>query len=54
MGHVTCEELKRNVYKVLVGKPDGGRLIGRTSYEWVDNFKLASPCFIIQDATQKF
>jgi hypothetical protein len=28
MGHVTSEELKRNVYRVLVEKTDGGNFLG--------------------------
>jgi hypothetical protein len=31
---------KRNVYRLLVGKPKGKRPIERTSYVWIDNTKL--------------
>jgi hypothetical protein len=31
---------KRNVYKILVGKPVGKRLLGRTRHMWVDNIKM--------------
>jgi hypothetical protein len=30
----------RNAYKVLVGKPEGKRLLGRQRRRWVDNIKL--------------
>jgi hypothetical protein len=29
--------VKRNVYRLLVGKPEGKRPLGRTRYRWVDN-----------------
>jgi hypothetical protein len=28
---------KRNVYRLLVGKPQGKRPLGRPRYRWVDN-----------------
>jgi hypothetical protein len=31
---------KRNVYRLLVGKPDGKRLIGRPRRRWIDNIKM--------------
>jgi hypothetical protein len=31
---------KRNVYRILVGKPDGKRQLGRTRRRWVDNIKM--------------
>jgi hypothetical protein len=33
---------KRNVYRILVGKPEGNRLLGRPSRtcRWVDNIKM--------------
>jgi hypothetical protein len=31
---------KRNAYRVLAGKPEGNRPLGRPSYEWVDNVKM--------------
>jgi hypothetical protein len=31
---------KRNAYRLLVGKPEGKRTIGRQSNKWVDNIKI--------------
>jgi hypothetical protein len=31
---------KRNAYRVLVGKPEGKRPLGRPRRWWVDNFKI--------------
>jgi hypothetical protein len=31
---------KRNAYEILVGKPDGKRLLGRPRHRWVDNIKI--------------
>jgi hypothetical protein len=31
---------KRNAYRILVGKPDGKRLLGRPRRRWVDNIKM--------------
>jgi hypothetical protein len=30
----------RNVYKILVAKPEGKRLLGRKRYGWEDNIKM--------------
>jgi hypothetical protein len=30
---------KRNVYRLLVGKPEGKRPLGRPSRRWIDNIK---------------
>jgi hypothetical protein len=30
----------RNVYKILVGKPDGKRPLGRPMHRWKDNIKI--------------
>jgi len=30
----------RGVYRVLVGKPEGKRPVGRTRRRWVDNIKM--------------
>jgi hypothetical protein len=35
-GHVTRIGEKRNAYRILVGKPEGKRPLGRPSYKWVD------------------
>jgi hypothetical protein len=31
---------KRNVYRILVGKPEGKRPLGRPRSRWVDRFKM--------------
>jgi hypothetical protein len=31
---------KRNAYKILVGKSEGKRLLGRPRRRWVDNIKM--------------
>jgi hypothetical protein len=31
---------KRNAYRVLVGKPEGNKLLGRPRRRWVDNIKM--------------
>jgi hypothetical protein len=31
---------KRNVYRLLVGKPEGKRPLGRPRRRWVDNIKM--------------
>jgi hypothetical protein len=31
---------KRNVYRLLVGKPEGKRPLGRTRRRWIDNIKM--------------
>jgi hypothetical protein len=31
---------KSNVYGLLVGKPEGKRLLGRPRHRWVDNIKM--------------
>jgi hypothetical protein len=31
---------KRNVYRILVGKPKGKRTLGRPRRRWVDNIKM--------------
>jgi hypothetical protein len=30
----------RNVYRILVGKPEGKRPLGRPRHRWVDNIKM--------------
>jgi hypothetical protein len=34
---------KRNVYKLLVGKPEGKRPVGRSRCRWIDNIKMNWP-----------
>jgi hypothetical protein len=31
---------KKNAYKMLVGKPEGKRPLGRPRHRWVDNIKM--------------
>jgi hypothetical protein len=31
---------QRNVYRILMGKPGGKRLLGRSVRRWVDNIKM--------------
>jgi hypothetical protein len=31
---------KRNVYRLLVGKPEGKRPLGRPRPRWIDNIKM--------------
>jgi hypothetical protein len=38
--HVTQMGEKRNVYRLLVGKPEGKRPLGRPRRRWVDNFRM--------------
>jgi len=38
-GHVACMGEERGVYRVLVGKPEGKRLLGRPRRRWVDNIR---------------
>jgi hypothetical protein len=33
-GHVACMGEERRVYRVLVGRPEGGRPLGRPSHRW--------------------
>jgi hypothetical protein len=38
-GHVARIGETRNAYRILVGKPEGRRTLGRPRRRWVDNFK---------------
>jgi hypothetical protein len=38
-GHVARIEERRGVYRVLVGKPEGRRPLGRHRHRWEDNIK---------------
>jgi hypothetical protein len=31
---------KRNAYRLLVGKPEGNRSLGRSRRRWVDNIRM--------------
>jgi hypothetical protein len=39
-GHVARMGEKRNTYKLLVGKPEGKRPLGRPRRRWVDNIRM--------------
>jgi hypothetical protein len=39
-GHVARMGEKRNAYRLLVGKPDGKRPLGRPRRRWVENIKM--------------
>jgi hypothetical protein len=39
-GHVARMGEGRNVYRVLVGKPEGKRLLGRPRHRWEDGIKM--------------
>ena len=38
-GHVACMGEERVVYRVLVGKPEGRRPLGRPRHRWADNIR---------------
>jgi hypothetical protein len=38
--HVARMGEKRNAYRLLVGKPEGKRPLGRTRRRWVDNIRI--------------
>jgi hypothetical protein len=40
VGHVARIGEKRNVYRLLVGKPEGERPLGRPRRSWIDNIKM--------------
>jgi hypothetical protein len=39
-GHVARMGEKRNVYSLLVGKPEGKRPLGRPKHRWIDNINM--------------
>jgi hypothetical protein len=39
-GHVSRMREKRNAYRLLVGKPEGKRPLGRPRRRWVDNIRM--------------
>ena len=39
-GHVACKRETRGVYRVLVGKPEGKKPLGRLRRRWEDNIKM--------------
>jgi len=38
--HVVCMVENRGTYRILVGKPDGKRPLGRPRHRWRDNIKM--------------
>jgi hypothetical protein len=38
--HVACIGEDRKVYRVLVGKPEGKRTLGRPSLKWEDGIRM--------------
>jgi hypothetical protein len=40
VGHVARMGKKRNSYRLLVGKPEGKRALGRPRRRWVDNSRM--------------
>jgi hypothetical protein len=40
-GHVARMGEKRNAYRLLVGKPEGKRPLGKPRRKWMDNIKMA-------------
>jgi hypothetical protein len=39
-GHLALRGERRGVYRVLVGKPEGKRSLGRRRRRWEDNIKM--------------
>jgi hypothetical protein len=39
-GHLARIAEERNVYRVLMGKPEGNRRLGRTRRRWVDGIRM--------------
>jgi hypothetical protein len=39
-GHVARMGERRNAYRLLVGKPEGNRPLGRSRHRWVDNIRM--------------
>jgi hypothetical protein len=39
-GHVARMVKKGNAYRILVGKPEGKRPMGRPTRRWVDNIEM--------------
>jgi hypothetical protein len=40
VGHVARMGEERNVYRVLMGKPEGKRPLGRPRHRWEDGFRM--------------
>ena len=39
-GHVACMGESRGLYRVLVGKPERMRTLGKSRHRWEDNIKM--------------
>ena len=39
-GHVGCTGEGSDMYRILVGKPEGKRLLGRPKRRWEDNIEM--------------
>ena len=39
-GHVARMGERRGLYRILVGKPEGKRPLGRPRHRWVDNIEM--------------
>jgi hypothetical protein len=39
-GHAARMGETRNAYRILVGKPEGKRQLGRSRHRWVDSIKM--------------
>jgi hypothetical protein len=39
-GHVARRDEERNAYRLLLGKPEGKRPLGRPRRRWVDNIRM--------------
>jgi hypothetical protein len=40
VGHIARMGKKRNAYRLLVGKPDGRKPLGRPRRRWLDNIRM--------------
>ena len=40
VGHVACMGERTGIYRVLVGKPEGKRPLGRPKRRWENNIKM--------------
>jgi hypothetical protein len=40
VGHVARMGMRRGAYRVLVGKPEGKKPLGRAGRRWLDNIKM--------------
>jgi len=39
-GHVACVWERRGIFKVMVGKPEGERPLGKQRHRWEENIKI--------------